>query len=251
MIGHLKNWRTRRILASSRHSAESWRRLADELPLLDRLDDQQLLCLIRLATLFLHDKSIVGGRDFRVDEEIRQFIALQACLPVLNLGLDWYDDWTTLIVYEDAFRHEEEIVDEFGVTHAGVHELAGEAWLQGPVILSWSDILDDIQDDGYNVIIHELSHKLDMRNGKANGFPPLPDDIPQQEWTTIMSAAYEDLQRHPKPGIDTYAASDPAEFFAVLSELFFETPEVIVDAWPRVYGLLAGFYRQSPHGNYN
>lgn len=251
VIRQFKRWRSKRILARSPYRPDSLRQTADGLPLLDRLDEPQLQRLIQLAMLFLHEKTVTGGSGFQPDAEVAQVIALQACLPILNLDLDWYGDWSTLIVYEDAFRHEEDFVDDDGVTHVGVRELAGEAWLQGPVILSWADILDDLYDPGHNVIIHELAHKLDMRNGKANGYPPLPSGMPQTEWTTVMSAAFADLQDSPKPGIDPYAASDPAEFFAVMSELFFDTPETILAVWPQVYTQLATFYRQSTHGQYN
>lgn len=251
VIRQLKRWHSKRILARSPHRPESLRQIADGLPLLDRLDEPQMLRLIRLATLFLHEKTVAGGSGFEPDIEARQVIALQACLPILNLDLDWYAGWSTLIIYEDAFRHEEDIIDDDGVAHVGVRELAGEAWLQGPVILSWADILDDQHDPGHNVIIHELAHKLDMRNGKANGYPPLPAGMLQTEWTTVMSAAFEEIQHSSKPGIDPYAASDPAEFFAVMSELFFDAPECIMAAWPQVYTLLATFYRQSTLGQYN
>ena len=113
-----------------------WKRIADGLALLDRLDQTQKHRLYELATLFLHRKSLSGAQGFVIDDAARQSIALQACLPILNLGLEWYAGWSSVIVYPDTFRRTSDIVDEFGVAHSGTVNLSGEAWLNGPVILS-------------------------------------------------------------------------------------------------------------------
>ena len=105
-------------------------------------------------------------------DNVKQSIALQACLPILSLGLNWYKGWTSVIVYPAAFRRESTEIDEFGVAHTKSHNLSGEAWLRGQVVLAWTDTEHAGARDGHNVVIHEFVHKLDMLNGRANGFPP-------------------------------------------------------------------------------
>ena len=97
-----------------------------------------------------------------------------------------------------------------------------------------------------NVVIHEFVHKLDMMNGSANGFPPMQPDMDPSEWTQVMTHGFEDFKRHPKPGLDRYGATNPAEFFAVLSEVFFETPHALIEAYPDIYEIMVQFFRQSP-----
>ena len=128
--------------------------------------------------------------------------------------------------------------------------MTGESWLAGPVILSWEDAERRGEAQGYNVVIHEFAHKLDMLNGDANGYPPLHAGMSREEWTRVFDAAYRGfcarVERNEQSGVDPYAAESPAEFFAVLSEAFFEIPEVVRAEHPEVYGQLAAFYRQDP-----
>ena len=128
--------------------------------------------------------------------------------------------------------------------------MTGESWLAGPVILSWADAERRGEAQGYNVVIHEFAHKLDMLNGDANGYPPLHAGMSRDEWTRVFDAAYRDfckrVERGEETAIDPYAAEAPAEFFAVLSEAFFEIPGVVQAEHPEVYGQLASFYRQDP-----
>lgn len=246
MFNRFKQWRSRRILANSRISPEQWQRMANKLPVLSRLATDERQRLFDLATLFLHQKTIEGAGGLNITEPMRQAIALQACLPILNLGLDWYAGWQSVIVYPSGFTRNNTSVDEFGVTHTGNVNLSGEAWLKGPVVLSWTDTVDAGQLDGQNVVIHEFVHKLDMLNGRANGFPPMQKGMNPAAWAELMSAAFEDFQRSPKTGLDRYGATEPAEFFAVLSEVFFETPELLQDAYPDVYQLMTRFFQQIP-----
>lgn len=244
-----KQWRQRRILAKSPFTAADWQRAAARLPLLNRLDDTQRQRLFKLSALFLHDKQLSGAGGFELTDSVRQSIALQACLPILNLDLDWYAGWSSVIVYPEGFQRQNTDVDEFGVTHTGTVHLSGEAWLRGPVVLSWQDVEHAGIRDGHNVVVHEFVHKLDMLNGRANGFPPMQHGMNPTAWSRLMSDAFEDFQRHPKAGIDRYGATNPAEFFAVLSEVFFETPEHLVDAYPQLYDLMTQFFLQTPLGS--
>jgi hypothetical protein len=246
----LREWRRRRVLARSGLDDALWASSLHALPVLDRLPATDIARLRDLAVLFMHEKAFEGGNGFAVDEEVRLTIALQACLPLLNLGLDWLDGWVSVIVYPDEFIPEREYVDEAGVVHVSRHPLSGESWHRGPMILSWADVEHAGRLDGYNVVIHETAHKLDALNGETNGHPPLHRDMRVAAWAGAFAAAYDDFCARVDAGehtvIDPYAAESPAEFFAVLSEAFFEIPQALAELYPEVYGQLRAFYRQDP-----
>ncbi len=246
MFNLIKEWREQRILDNSQYSQDDWQQAAQLVIILERLDDDELARLFEMATLFLNDKSITGAQGFEITDRVRQSIALQACLPILNLGLDWYAGWSSIIIYQGSYKSVTKTVDEFGIVHEGHQHRSGEAWLRGPVVLSWKDAKHSGERDGHNVVIHEFVHKLDMLNGIANGFPPLQPDMDPERWTTIMSRDFEDFQTHHKSGLDRYGATNPAEFFAVLSEVFFETPQKLVDAYPDIYDIMVKFFKQTP-----
>ena len=246
MFDIIKDWREQRILDNSKFTHEDWARAAECIMILDRLTEDELSRLFDLATLFLDDKSIVGAQGFESTDEVRQSIALQACLPILILSLEWYSGWSSIIIYQGSYKSESTTVDEFGIVHEGSQHRSGEAWQRGPVILSWKDAKHSGERDGHNVVIHEFVHKLDMMNGRANGFTPMQPDMDPARWTQIMSRDFEDFQTHRKSGLDGYGATNPAEFFAVLSEVFFETPQKLVDAYPDIYDIMVKFFKQSP-----
>ena len=246
MFGIIKDWREQRILEQSQFTSADWQLAAEQIPVLDRLTEAELARLFELATLLIHDKSFTGAQGFTVTNNVKQTIALQACLPILNIGLDAYAGWSSIIVYPRAFRSESTITDELGVVHHKDQSRSGEAWQRGPVILSWDDVENAGHRDGHNVVIHEFVHKLDMLNGRANGFPPMQPDMDPMRWTETMASGFEDFQKHPKPGLDRYGATNPAEFFAVMSEVFFETPQKLVDAYPDIYEIMVKFFRQTP-----
>ncbi len=250
MVGFFRRWRRRRILRRAEWTDAQWQRAFARLPLLARLDSQERARLRDLAVLFLHDKQLHGLGTVSLTPDMKLVIALQACLPILGLDLSWYDGWRTVLVYPDDFAVEHEEVDDAGVVHRVRRHLAGEAWHDGPVILSWNDVRDAGRLDGYNLVVHEFAHKLDMRNGRANGFPPLHKGMDGRAWAADFTAAFDDfrarrLDRLPLP-FDGYAAESPGEFFAVLSEVFFEQPAAIADHYPAVYRHLRDFYRQDP-----
>jgi Mlc titration factor MtfA (ptsG expression regulator) len=248
----LTDWWRNRTLQRLRAEVEPrlWDRLWQRLPLLGGLDAEESSRLRDLALLFLHDKAIEEAQGIRLDSAMRLTIALQACLPALKLGLDWYGGWYAVIVYPDEFVPEREWVDEDGIVWVAEEAKSGEAWEQGPVILSWADVRAGGVRDGYNVVIHELAHKLDMRDGAANGHPPLHRHMSDQRWAQIFTRAYEDMVERVDGGedtpIDPYGTESPAEFFAVVSEAFFELPHLLEAEYPEVYGQLRDFYRQDP-----
>jgi len=245
MIRWLRNWwQAAPIVIQD----EQWQTAEYPLVFLDRLTDDERQRLRELATAFIAAKEWSAAGDLQLTLAIQLSIALQACLPILNLGLDWYDGWVGIVVYPGDFVIPRQIVDASGVVHEFNDQVLGEAWEGGPVLLSWFDNLDDIGD--ISLVIHEFAHKLDMRNGATDGMPALHDNMSAEAWIAAFAPAYEDFCRRVDAGeetaIDPYAAEHPAEFFAVVSEVFFEAPDLLHDAYPAVHAQLCLFYRQNP-----
>lgn len=216
------------------------------------LDAVEKARLRKLAVIFLRQKTITGASNLQVTDKMAVVIATQAVLPVLQLGLAYYRGWVEIILYPGGFRVSRESADQNGLVSSDARVLSGESWLRGPVILSWEDVEHDMDSSapGHNVVVHEFAHKLDMLNGRANGMPPLHPTMEIEQWTDVLSRAYGILQQkvaHQDPArINDYAATAPAEFFAVVSEYFFTAPDVLEQYCPRVYRQLIQFYRQDP-----
>jgi Mlc titration factor MtfA (ptsG expression regulator) len=225
-----------------------WQRTVRALPFLATLDAADRQRLKALSEAFLAEKEFTAAGGLELSDEICVAIAAQGCLPILNLGLAAYRDWVGIVVYPDEFVVPREIHDADGVVHEYDDVLSGEAWQGGPLLVSWHDV--QMAGEGYNVVIHEFAHKLDMLNGEADGMPALHSDLDAAEWERVFAGAYEDFCRRvdndEETIIDPYASDDPAEFFAVLSESFFELPEVVQREYPAVYALLQRYYRQDP-----
>ncbi|MGA9030978.1 MAG: M90 family metallopeptidase [Sulfuricaulis sp.] len=207
--------------------------------------------LRELANLLLREKSFSGAAGLVVTNAMRARIALHACLPILNLGLDYYTDWSSIVIYPGDFRVHDEYMDEHGVVHREIMDLCGQSLSHGPMVLSWEAIrVEDSTQGDYNLVIHECAHKLDVLNGDANGFPPLHADMDGREWARDFQDAYDRfcaaLKTSDGNSIDPYASEDPAEFFAVASETFFTVPDLINAKFPAVYSQLQRFYRQDP-----
>jgi Mlc titration factor MtfA (ptsG expression regulator) len=248
----LRNWRRRRVLAQSAIPDELWREALERLPFLAMYTEAELARLEDLCVLFLDAKGIVGARGHEVTPLQRVLIAQQACVLVLNLDLALYDGFENIVVYPDEFLPGWEWEDEAGVVHKHDEPLAGEAMPNGPVVLSWPDVeaASDWHASGMNLVVHEFAHKIDMAAGDANGCPPLPPDMPAAEWTAALEAAFDHFARRVERGertaIDDYAAESPGEFFAVLSEVFFSDPTLLLHEYPPVYEQFRRFYRQDP-----
>ena len=243
-MGWLTDWRRRRVLRQHRMDDALWKLALKEFPFIRRNQSEKLKDLV---LLFLAEKQFSGAHGFEVSDAIRVAIAAQACLPILELGLDWYRGWTGIVIYPGDFRVRRSELDEDGVLHEWDDELAGEAMPGGPVMLSWDAAAHDPQ---INVVIHEFAHKLDMLNGEANGVPPLHAGMDRRAWQQAFTEAYEGfrdaLERGKDTWLDPYAAEHPAEFFAVVSEAFFEHPAETKRRYPAVYEQLRLFYRQEP-----
>ena len=229
---------------------ETWRTVRRSLPIVATLSEPDAAKLRVLTDSFRRTKSIEGAGGFELDEESRVVVAAQACVPILELGMEAYTGCRSVVVYPGGFVSRGTSIDESGVEHEWEEPRSGESWSQGPVVLSWEDVEASGRLEGYNVVIHEMAHKLDMLNGDANGFPPLHAEMDGAVWYRVMSEAFEDLCARVDAGeetdIDEYAAEEPGEFFAVISEYFFELPEVLDECYPKVYAELRAFYRQDP-----
>ena len=225
-----------------------WAKTLAGLPFIERLAVDEKKSLKLLAEQFLAEKEFSTGGGLQLTDEICVSIAAQGCLPILKLGIAAYREWVGIVVYPNEFVVPRLIEDENGVVHEFDDVLSGEAWEGGPLVVSWRDV--QMAGDGYNVVIHEFAHKLDMLNGEADGMPALHSGMSEAEWAETFFAAYDDFCQRVDDGeetiIDPYANEDPAEFFAVLSETFFELPDVVNDEYPALYALLKRYYRQDP-----
>lgn len=229
----------------------AWRAAVARVPWLARLDAAREARLQALTQRFLHHKTITPLADLVLQPEDRVVLAALCCLPLLEFGAEGLHGWSQLLVYPGAFGAHRSHVDAAGVLHEWQDELIGEAWEQGPLVLSWADVLADLADPGagYCVAVHEMAHKLDALDGLLDGTPPLPRAW-QRQWAGDFQAAYDALVRTVdagrEPPIDAYAAEAPEEFFAVCSEYHFSDPRTLDAAMPAVSAHLVRFYGPSP-----
>ena len=250
MLARWRDWLQRRRMARAPQAVDDWPAAFARVPVLAHWPQADRERLQQLALDFLAGKTLEPVADAAIDRPQALAIALQAVLPVLNLGLDWYAGWHAVVLYPDEFRSRFEEVDEAGVVHQVDDWRSGESWAAGPLILSLADVAAGGQGAGHNVVIHECAHKLDQVDGDSNGHPPLHPGMDPAAWTAAFADAYRHLGRRAlrrlRTVLDPYAAQSPAEFFAVASELFFDDPPSLRDGYPAVYAQLALFYRQDP-----
>lgn len=259
MIARLRQaWRRHREQRAAQRRAipeALWRQTLAALPFVAARGAQDLQRLRHLVSLFLDRKEFSGAGGFIVDDAVALSVATQACLPVLELGLEPYDGFVGIVMHADAVVARREHSDEQGLIHHYEEVLAGEAMQGGPVMLSWADVLPPAPDGStpghaYNVVIHEFAHVLDLCNGLADGVPLLANAQAHQAWLAVLIPAYDAFCERVACGHDTlldpYAAQGLDEFFAVASEAFFVTPQALETQQPALYRLLASFYRQDP-----
>jgi MtfA peptidase len=258
MAGWLQALRRRgetRALQRRAIADELWQACVADLPFVAARPAEQQARLRRMASLFLDCKEFSGARGFVVTDRIALTVAVQACLPVLELGLDPYDGFIGIVMHSDAVTASREVMDEHGIVHAYDEELAGEAMEGGPLMLSWADVLPGPVAGGtpstaYNVVIHEFAHVLDMRDGQADGIPLLKSGAERRAWGEVLMVEYDRFCERVVCGhetvLDPYAAEARDEFFAVGSEAFFVTPQALKEEQPAMYRLLSSYYRQDP-----
>jgi Mlc titration factor MtfA (ptsG expression regulator) len=254
----LTRWREQR--AVERHAIPDalWQLTLLRYPFLAQRSDGDLGELRRLCSLFLASKEFHGVDGFEVTDEVAVAVAAQACLPVLRLGLSWYDGFVGIVMHAGEVVAQRRIEDEDGIVHEYDEELAGEAMEGGPLMLSWNAIAvsnDPAQfgaDEVFNVVIHEFAHVIDMRDGLADGVPPLDGTDGRERWIAVIDAEWEKFCQRLDAGeetlIDPYGGEAVEEFFAVAVESFFVAPAAMRAEEPAMYELLAGFFKQDPSG---
>ena len=252
ILARWRRWREARTLATRPIPDRFWDPTLQRYPFLARLHAADREELRRLATLFLASKEFHGAQGLVVDDEIAVAIAAQACLPVLRLGLHWYDGFVGIVVHPDEVVARREVMDDDGIVHEYDETLSGEAMHGGPVMLSWRDVADagTSADWGYNVVIHEFAHVLDLRDGVADGMPALAGAAERERWQSVLDAHFRRHERRVAVGRDTvldpYGAQAIDEFFAVAVESFFVAPRAMRAAHASLYALFSGFFGQDP-----
>ena len=252
MASHWNRWREARTLRRRAIPQPMWQLTLAQFPFLARRSAADQTRLRELTTLFLASKEFTGAKGLHVSDAMAVAIAAQACLPILRLGLPWYDRFVGIVVHDDAVVAQRETTDEAGVVHQYEEELSGEAMDGGPIMLAWTDVSasGESAEAGYNVVIHEFAHVLDLRDGAADGMPPLADRAARERWRQVMDTAYADfcaeVDADTQTFLDPYGAEGVDEFFAVASEAFFVAPIELRGEHPDLYRLLGSFYLQDP-----
>lgn len=224
------------------------------LPCYGRLSPDERRELEGHIQVFLHEKRFEGAAGLDITDEMRVVIAAQACLLLLGRDTEYFPRMQSIFVYPRYFRVRDSRPMPDGTILEEEVEFEGESWERGPVVLAWEEVLADAADpdDGYNVVLHEFAHQLDGESGEENGAPPIKDRALAAEWARVMGHEYEKLRTDIELGaphlIDAYGSETPAEFFAVVTEIFFERPRALKRRHPELYGLLARYYRRDPAG---
>lgn len=242
----------RRAQRRGRPFPAAWRRiLRHRVPIIARLPSDLQIRLRRHIQVFLAEKPFIGCNGQVITDEVRVTIAAHACLLLLGHERpDYYPRLRQVLVYPDAFVVTGERAVGAGLVQEQRRSLAGESWGVGQVILSWADVTASAADasDGHNVVLHEFAHQIDQDKGVADGRPWRPSAAKRRRWSAVMDAAFQRLRQEPSLVIDAYGASEPAEFFAVVTEVFFERPLELAAEAPDVYDELAGLYGVNPMG---
>ena len=230
----------------------TWEPHLAALPFFKKLNADEQQDLRGLVHVFIREKYWESCGGLQMDNHIKVVIAAQACLLILRLDHEWYKNVTSILVYPSAFLNNMPNAGPGGVVGTAEAPHAGEAWLGGEVILAWDSAYAGGRnpDDGHNTVYHEFAHKLDMLDGYADGAPPLGDCEQQRRWAEVLSKHFSHLKKATAAGrrtlIDPYGTTNPAEFFAVATEVFFEKGAQLKRIRPNLYDSMASFYLQDP-----
>ena len=243
--------RTRRL--TSRPFPEQWSAiLKRRLPFISTLPSAQRERLENLIKLFIADKQFIGCAGQQIDDDIRVTIAAQACLLILHNPSAHYQKLRAILVYPSTFIATREVRDHLGLVSTRHSTLLGESWDQGKVVLAWDNVEAGVRNlhDGRNVVFHEFAHQLDSESGSTNGAPLLRTRGAYKSWAQVLQWEFERLQKarlhHKQSLLDEYGASNPAEFFAVATETFFEKGKAMRANHRQLYDELAAFYQVDP-----
>jgi MtfA peptidase len=247
----LKNWRRRRI--SKRPFPQDWLKIIEaNVPCYQKLSDSDKAELQKHIMVFLSGKKFEGCGGLKITDEIKVTIAAQACILLLHRQTDYYPGLLSILVYPGAFiaRHTEYLPS--GVVVDQSQSLIGQAHQRGPVVLSWDDARHSAADaaDGHNVVFHEFAHQIDLADGEGDSSAVLQSRSSFIAWARVLEKDFRKLQRQISDNqptlLDSYGATDPAEFFAVATEFFFEKPAELAAQNPQLYNELKKFYHQDP-----
>jgi hypothetical protein len=226
--------------------------LEKRLPVYQYLPEELKQQLHRQILRFLYTKTFIGCNGLIITDEIRVVIAAEACLLILNRPNSGYAGLKWIYVYPSVFVAKQAQKNEYGLVSQQKRHLLGESWQNGKVILAWDSVESGMSNfhDGNNVVLHEFAHQLDQESGQANGAPLLYTRDSYRIWSQVFSKEFNTLQQTLAVGqssiIDGYAATNPAEFFAVITELFFERPVALQQKHPQLFELLEDYYQLDP-----
>lgn len=251
MFGWFKNRRRKRL--RSQPFPSTWLTIIKKnVPIYNRLPQADQEELQGHVQIFLDEKYFEGCGGLELTEEIKVTIAAQACLLLLHRETDYYPRLITILVYPHPYVAKSLEPIGGGVVQEGETVRLGEAWKSGVAVLSWDDVSRGASDlhDGHNVVLHEFAHLLDHEDGSADGAPILEHRSQYVTWARVLSDEYDQLRRDTELGrtdvLDEYGATNPAEFFAVATECFFEKPIQLRRKHPQLYEELQRYYRQDP-----
>jgi Mlc titration factor MtfA (ptsG expression regulator) len=225
------------------------------IPYYSCLNDESRLRLQGLMQIFLQEKHFEGCEGLIITDEVRITIAAQACILLIGLEDDFYPKLQSILVYPHAYTAPLRSMLSGGTLIETSQLRLGETWSKGSLVLAWDDVKRSAIDihDGHNVVLHEFAHQLDYESGAAEGAPLLPNRSRYVAWARVLGKEYElllnDIMHHRKTLLDRYGAENPAEFFAVATEFFFEKPVQLKKRHPELYDQLRLFYNQDPASN--
>lgn len=243
----------KRNLIKQKPFKKTWRKIIQRrMPYFNQMPADLQLQLKQLIQVFISEKKFIGCNGVIITDEIRVTIAAQACLLLLNKKTNYYPKLRTILMYPSAFVKQQQHINIDGTQSVKGITLAGESWGFGRIVLSWQDSVAGAEqpNDGHNVVIHEFAHQLDQENGVANGSPILGKNQDYKTWSAIFSKQFSLLQQQVNLGqtslFDPYGATNPAEFFAVASEVFFEQAKSLSIQYPLLYEQMSAYYHVDP-----